>query len=240
MSASGLRDQAGQATSQGDRVELRDVRKTYQLGDGSHLIAADNVTLTVEPGQTTAFVGASGSGKSTLLHLIGAINRPDSGTITVGGQQITSLSRRALADYRSRLGFVFQQFHLLPAFTAIDNVIAPLVARKVPFDKHRRASDLLDAVGLGGRETALPAQLSGGQQQRVAIARALINSPGLLLADEPTGNLDSKTAEDITSLLTDLQQNRGTTLIIATHDTELAARCHRQIRIHDGRPQNLI
>ncbi len=202
------------------------------------MIAADNVTLNIPAGQTTALVGASGSGKSTLLHLIGAINRPDSGTITVGEQQITGLSRRALADYRSRLGFVFQQFHLLPAFTAIDNVLAPLVARKVPFDKHHRARGLLAAVGLTGRETALPTQLSGGQQQRVAIARALINNPGLLLADEPTGNLDSKTAEDILSLLADLQRDRGTTIIIATHDIDLAASCDQVVRIHDGRPSS--
>lgn len=220
----------------GDRVELREVSKTYQLGDGSELMAADNVTLTVEPGQTTALVGASASGKSTLLHLIGAINRPDSGTITVGGQSITGLSRRALADYRSKVGFVFQQFHLLPAFTAIDNVLAPLVSRRVTFDKHHKARELLNAVGLADRHTALPGQLSGGQQQRVAIARALINNPGLLLADEPTGNLDSKTADDIISLLKDMQRNRGTTVIIATHDTDLAAECDRLIRIHDGRP----
>lgn len=225
----------GSPTVSGDRVELDHVRKTYRLGDGSQLVAADNVTLTIDPGQTTALVGASGSGKSTLLHLIGAINRPDSGTITVGGRQITGLNRRALADYRSMIGFVFQQFHLLPAFTALDNVLAPLVARRVTFDKRHRARELLDAVGLSARKTALPAQLSGGQQQRVAIARALINNPGLLLADEPTGNLDSRTAEDIISLLADLQRDRGTTVIIATHDTHLADRSDRVIGIHDGR-----
>jgi len=236
VTARHVRDPGNQAAPQGYRVELREVRKTYRLGDGSQLVAADSVTLTIDAGRTTALVGASGSGKSTLLHLVGAINRADSGTVTVGGQQITGLSRRALADYRSRVGFVFQQFHLLPAFTAIDNVVAPLVSRRVSFDKRRRAQDLLDAVGLADRETALPAQLSGGQQQRVAIARALINNPGLLLADEPTGNLDSKTAEDIISLLADLQRDRGTTVIIATHDTVLAARCDRLIRLHDGRP----
>ncbi len=224
------------AVPSGDRVALQDVRKSYRLGDGSTLVAADNVTLTIAAGETTALVGPSGSGKSTLLHLIGAINRPDRGTITVGDQQITGLSRRALADYRSNVGFVFQQFHLLPAFTATDNVLAPLVARKVSFDKHQRACDLLNVVGLGGRLTALPGQLSGGQQQRVAIARALINSPGLLLADEPTGNLDSKTADGILRLLNDLQRDRGTTVIIATHDAELAAGCDNVIQIHDGRP----
>jgi putative ABC transport system ATP-binding protein len=218
----------------GDTVRVDDLVKTYRLGDGSTLVATDHVSLEIDAGTTTAFVGASGSGKSTLLHLIGAITRPDSGTVAVGDRTITALRRRELADYRAGIGFVFQQFHLLPAFTALDNVLAPLAARRVPFDKRDRALRLLSDVGLAGRETALPSQLSGGQQQRVAIARALINAPGLILADEPTGNLDSTTAGEVISLITDLRAKHGTTVILATHDADLAATCDRVVHLKDG------
>jgi putative ABC transport system ATP-binding protein len=218
----------------GDAIRVRDAVKTYRLGDGSTLTATDHISLDIEPGTTTAFVGASGSGKSTLLHLIGAIARPDSGEITVGDRTITTLRRRDLADYRASIGFIFQQFHLLPAFTALDNVLAPVAGRRVDFDRHARARELLADVGLAGRETALPSQLSGGQQQRVAIARALINNPGLILADEPTGNLDSTTAAEIIGLLAELQADRGTTIILATHDPDLAATCDRIVHIKDG------
>lgn len=221
--------------SQGDAVRLDHVSKTYRLGDGSSLTAADDLTLTIEAGRFTAVVGTSGSGKSTLLHLVGAIDRPDSGSITVGDRDLTALSRRDLADYRSGIGFVFQQFHLLPALTVADNVLAPLVARKVGFDRHDRARRLIEAVGLGGRESALPSQLSGGQQQRVAIARALIAAPSLILADEPTGNLDSHTAAEILELLTGLQRDHGTTLVMATHDEQIAATADRVIHLKDGR-----
>jgi putative ABC transport system ATP-binding protein len=219
----------------GDAISVHDLVKTYRLGDGSTLTATDHVNLDIRTGTTTAFVGASGSGKSTLLHLIGAIARPDAGTITVGGREITKLRRRDLADYRSTIGFVFQQFHLLPAFTALDNVLAPLAGRRVDFDRHERARQLLADVGLAGRETALPSHLSGGQQQRVAIARALINEPGVVLADEPTGNLDSATAAEIIALLTELQARHGTTIILATHDPDLAATCHRVVHVKDGK-----
>lgn len=220
----------------GVAVRLEHVTKAYRLGDGSTLTAAADVTLTLAPGRFTSVVGASGSGKSTLLHLIGAIDRPDQGRIVVGERDITALGRRDLADYRAGVGFVFQQFHLLPALTVTDNVLAPLVARKTDFDRHERARDLIAAVGLSGRETALPSQLSGGQQQRVAIARALIARPALLLADEPTGNLDSATSAEITELLTSLQRDHGTTLIMATHDLELAHAADHVIHIRDGRP----
>jgi putative ABC transport system ATP-binding protein len=218
----------------GAAIHIRDVVKSYRLGDGSTLVATDHVSLEIRGGTATAFVGGSGSGKSTLLHLIGAIARPDSGTITVGGREITTLGRRDLADYRSTIGFVFQQFHLLPAFTALDNVLAPIAGRRVAFDRHERARGLLADVGLAGRETALPSQLSGGQQQRVAIARALINDPGVVLADEPTGNLDSTTAAEIIALLGDLRARLGTTVILATHDPDLAATCDRVVHIKDG------
>ncbi|MEP7332676.1 MAG: ABC transporter ATP-binding protein [Terracoccus sp.] len=220
-------------------VRLEGVSKTYRLGDGSTLTAADDITLSIQAGRFTAIVGASGSGKSTLLHLIGAIDRPDTGSITVGEQDITALNRRQLADYRSRIGFVFQQFHLLPALTVTDNVLAPLVARKTSYDRHQRAAELIDAVGLTGRETAVPSQLSGGQQQRVAIARALIANPAVILADEPTGNLDSHTSAEILDLLRSLQHDHATTLIMATHDHQIAATADTTIHITDGQPQTL-
>lgn len=224
----------GPSGSTGSRVELSHVNKTYTLGDRSTLHAVDDATLTIPGGTLTALCGASGSGKSTLLHLMGAIDTPDSGTITVAGTEVTALRRNALADYRASIGFIFQQFHLLPALTVLDNVLAPLVARKTTFDRHERAAELLKAVGLNDRADSLPSQLSGGQQQRVAIARALISSPGLLLADEPTGNLDSTTAHEVLDLIAELQAARGTTVVIATHDADIAQRAHHVIRVTDG------
>jgi putative ABC transport system ATP-binding protein len=222
-------------TTVGAPIRLHAVTKSYRLGDGSVIEAAKDVDLAIEPGTFTAVVGQSGSGKSTLLHLIGAIDVPDAGTITVGDLDVTRLDRNAAADYRASIGFVFQQFHLLPVLTVRDNILAPLVARKVSFDRHERAGELIDAVGLDGRGDSLPSQLSGGQQQRVAIARALISQPGLLLADEPTGNLDSHTAAEIITLLIDLQRRHHATLIMATHDNDLASQADRTVRIHDGR-----
>ncbi len=180
-------------------------------------------------------MGPSGSGKSTLLHLIGAMDEADGGTIVVGDYEVTQLARREQPDYRRRIGFVFQRFHLLPALTAIDNVASPLLPYRTEFDKHERARELLAAVGLGGRESALPSELSGGEQQRVAIARALINKPILLLADEPTGNLDSRTGAGIMELLLDLRAQHGMTVIVATHDPVVASACERIIRLRDGR-----
>lgn len=222
----------------GAPVTLDRVTKTHRLGDGSRLTAADDVSLTLTAGRRTAFVGASGSGKSTLLHLIGAIDRPDSGTITVGDQEITRLSAPRLADFRAGVGFVFQQFHLLPALSLLDNVCAPLIGRHVP-DRRDRGLEMLDAVGLAHRAKALPSHLSGGQQQRVAIARALVVRPRLLLADEPTGNLDSVTANEILDLLEDLHDRYDTTIVLATHDPEMAATCDEVIRITDGRAERV-
>src|SRR5580704_10792842 len=213
-------------------IELRGVGKRYEA-----VTAADNVSLAVEPGTLIALTGASGSGKSTLLHLIGAIERPDAGTIVSGGTEVTALRGAALAAYRRTVGFVFQRYNLLPALTALDNVIAPVLPYRTGWDKADRGRTLLAAVGLGGRERSLPSRMSGGEQQRVAIARALINTPDLLLADEPTGNLDSHTAAAIIDLLTetrDLRHDRPMTVIIATHDPQIAARCERMIRLKDG------
>jgi putative ABC transport system ATP-binding protein len=219
---------------QGVVVRVTDLSRRFRTAAGE-VAAVDGVSLTMAAGSVTALTGASGSGKSTLLHLIGAIERADSGTIEVGGRTITSCSRQELSEYRRRVGFVFQRFHLLSAATALDNVIAPLAPYRTRFDKVARARDLLDRVGLGGREQSLPSQLSGGQQQRVAIARALVGEPELLLADEPTGNLDSATSAEIVDLLWDIRAERGMTMIIATHEAALTERAEWVVRLRDGR-----
>jgi putative ABC transport system ATP-binding protein len=218
----------------GSRVSLHDVRKTYTLDDGAALTAADGVGLEVEPGALVALTGPSGSGKSTLLHLIGGVDRADDGRIVVDDREVTALRGDALAAHRRHVGFVFQRFNLLGALTARDNVLAPVVPFRVDFDRAARADALLAGVGLGGRERSLPSRMSGGQQQRVAIARALVWEPGLLLADEPTGNLDSRTGAAILDLLLDLRAQQGMTILLATHDPVVAARCDRLVRLQDG------
>jgi len=218
----------------GAHVKIDNLCKTYTLGDGSLLDAAKNLSIEIPAGSFTAVTGPSGSGKSTLLHLIGAIDTADSGTISVDDTDVTQLRGNAMADYRASIGFIFQQFHLLPSMTILDNVLAPLVGRKTTFDRRQRATQLLAEVGLEHRQDALPNRLSGGQQQRVAIARALISSPGLLLADEPTGNLDSTTASDILALLARLRADHGTTIVMATHDPSIAAIADGVIAMRDG------
>jgi len=223
-----MTDQAGAA------IELSAVGKTFGFGGDEQVRAADDISLTIPAGAFVALSGASGSGKSTLLHMIGAIERPDSGTITCGGTEVTGLRRGALAAYRRTVGFVFQRYHLLPALTALDNVMAPVLPYKTPFDKKERARSLLASVGLAGREQSLPARMSGGEQQRVAIARALINTPAVLLADEPTGNLDSASAAGILALITELRAKHAMTVILATHDPQVAAQAERLVRLRDG------
>jgi putative ABC transport system ATP-binding protein len=218
----------------GSPVHIEDVVKRYTLDDGVELVAADHVSLAVEAGALVALTGPSGSGKSTLLHLVGGVDRADAGTITVDGREVTALQGDALAAHRRHVGFVFQRFNLLGALTARDNVLAPVVPFKVGFDKGARADELLASVGLEGRERSLPSRMSGGQQQRVAIARALVWNPGLLLADEPTGNLDSRTGASILDLVLSLREERGTTILLATHDPVVAARCDRVVRLQDG------
>jgi putative ABC transport system ATP-binding protein len=208
-------------------VILRDVTRRYP-----GVTALDRVDLRIADGTAVALTGPSGSGKSTVLHLVGGMDRPDSGAVEVDG---TALTARRLDAHRRRIGFVFQRFHLLPALTVLDNVLAPVLPRRVDFDRRARATELLEAVGLAGRADALPSELSGGEQQRVAISRALINRPGLLLADEPTGNLDSVTGREIIDLLLSLRERYGMTMLVATHDTEVAASCDRIVRLHDGR-----
>jgi putative ABC transport system ATP-binding protein len=219
--------------SSGARVEVEGLEKRY-AADGAAVVALDEVDLVVEAGSMVAVMGPSGSGKSTLLHLIGAMDAADAGAIRVGDVTVSGLSAGAQVGFRRRIGFVFQRFHLLPALTVVDNVAAPLLPYRVGFDKHARARELLAAVGLEGRERALPSELSGGQQQRVAIARALVNQPILLLADEPTGNLDSQTGAEIVELIRQLRDQLGTTIILATHDNLVASRCDQVIRLLDG------
>jgi putative ABC transport system ATP-binding protein len=215
-------------------LELRGVCKHYGNGQGGRVTAADDVTFTIEAGAFVALTGASGSGKSTMLHMIGALERPDSGVIISSRTEVTALRGAAQADYRRTVGFVFQRYNLLPALTALDNVIAPVLPYRTGWDKRERATQLLAAVGLAGRERSLPAQMSGGEQQRIAIARALINTPALLLADEPTGNLDSATAAGILDLLARLRAEHEMTIILASHDPQVAARAERLIRLRDG------
>lgn len=218
----------------GVAVQVSDLHKTFVIGQ-SPIRACHGITTAVDAGSVVALTGPSGSGKSTLLHLIGGIESPDSGAITVAGADITTLSRKRLTTYRRSVGLVFQQFNLLPALTAQDNVMAPLMPYRTDFDVAERATELLGQVGLQGRGSSLPSQLSGGQQQRVAIARALINRPGLILADEPTGALDSQTGAAVLDLLLSLRDQFGVTLIIATHDLEVAKQCDRHISLRDGR-----
>jgi putative ABC transport system ATP-binding protein len=218
----------------GARVEVRELAKRYATGETT-VAALDGIDLTADPGALLAIMGPSGSGKSTLLHLLGAMDVADAGEIVVGDWTVTALSRSEQVEYRRGIGFVFQRFHLLPALSALDNVLAPVLPYKVGFNKEARGRDLLAAVGLAGREAALPSELSGGEQQRVAIARALVNDPMLLLADEPTGNLDSETGTEVIELLLNLRQQRGMTVFIGTHDAVVASRCDRLVRLLDGR-----
>ena len=216
-------------------IAIRGVVRRFQVDAEQAITALDGVSLEIAAGAAVAVSGPSGSGKSTLLHIVGALERPDEGTVTVGGRVLGGLSRRELATFRRGVGFVFQRFNLLPALTVVDNVMAPVLPYRVDFDRERRARELLRAVGLEGRETSLPSRLSGGQQQRVAIARALINRPPVVLADEPTGNLDSRTGAGIVDLLLGLREEYGVTVVLATHDSQVAARCDRVVRLLDGR-----
>ena len=214
---------------------LTDVTKEH--GGGSTAVTAlDNVTVSIDAEELIAIVGPSGSGKSTLLQLLGTLDRPTSGSIEFEGHDVAKKSDRELADLRLHtLGFIFQQFNLIPTLSAAENVeVALAPAGKTTAERRSRVAELLDRVGLAGRADHLPSQLSGGEQQRVAIARALANDPDVILADEPTGNLDSGTGEAILGLLFELWRETGVTVIIITHDDAIAARARRVIRLSDG------
>jgi putative ABC transport system ATP-binding protein len=215
-------------------VHAQGLRKDYGSGEGL-VRALDAVDLDVDRGEAVAVMGPSGCGKSTLLHLIGGLDRPSAGQLTVAGQRVDELSERALAYLRrDEIGFVFQAFQLMDELTAQENVELPaLLAGHPPNQARARATALLEQVGLADRARHLPSMLSGGQRQRAAIARALVNDPGILLADEPTGNLDSSSAFDVLSLLTDLHA-KGLTLVIVTHDERIATAADRLISMRDG------
>ena len=215
-------------------IALKDVSKVYTLGDNDFL-ALSSLNFEVKHGELVALTGASGSGKSTLLNILGCLDVPSSGDYYLDGYCVSGLNENDLAMVRNeKIGFVFQNFHLLPRMTALENVMLPLVYRGVPPDVRKKlAKKSLESVGLASRLAHKPNELSGGQRQRVAIARALVGNPEIILADEPTGNLDSKTATDIMGLLLDLHA-KGKTLIIVTHESDIANRCKRIVRLHDG------
>lgn len=214
-------------------IELADITRTYPNG----VKALNGVSTAMERGECMSILGKSGSGKSTLLHILGGLDRPDHGTVTVEGNRLDFSNREAIISHRRvRVGFIFQQFNLLPSLTAIENVEYPLIFRGVPrSERHTRACTLLDQVGLSRRIQHYPAELSGGEQQRVAIARALVADPLIVLADEPTGNLDSATSAEIVSLMREINQDHGVSFFVATHDRDLAARADRVCTIVDGR-----
>ncbi len=215
-------------------LELADVVKSYAGHPPVH--ALDGVSLTVEKGELVGIVGPSGSGKSTLLHIIGTLDRPSSGVVTIGGHVVSTMSDKRLSAARSSLiGFVFQQFHLISSMSALDNVATGLLYTGVTLTERRfHAYEALVRVGLAHRMTHLPSELSGGERQRVAIARALVNRPAIILADEPTGNLDTRTGEQIMGLFHELH-DQGVTIVVITHDRELAKGLPRQVHIRDGR-----
>ena len=217
-------------------AELVNIQKVYPMGAGVEVTALAGISLTIDEGQYSAIMGPSGSGKSTLLNLLGCLDRPTGGRYILGGQDVSNLSDAELSEVRGRrIGFVFQSFNLIPQLTALDNIEVPLFYQGMHrHERRRRSRELADRVGLGHRARHKPMELSGGEQQRVAIARALANDPLIILADEPTGNLDSKTGLDILTIFDDLAA-RGRTLIVVTHDENIARRTHRIVRLADGR-----
>lgn len=217
-------------------IRLDAVSRRFTLG-GTEVAALEHVSLRVAEGEYLAVMGPSGSGKSTLLNVLGLLDRPDEGQYWLGGQDIATLSEPALAQLRGhRIGFVFQSFHLIPRLTARENVELPLMLCGVlPAERHRRSQQLLGELGLENRADHRPAELSGGQRQRVAIARAMAMAPRLILADEPTGNLDSRSGEEVITLLEGLNREQGITLMVVTHDPRLGERAGRRISMDDGR-----
>jgi putative ABC transport system ATP-binding protein len=217
-------------------LEIRELHKAYLL-DGVSIQALRGVDLSVEAGEFVSIMGPSGSGKSTLMHILGCLDIPDSGSYRLQGQDVTRMQGDQLAELRNReIGFVFQNFNLLPRTSALENVETPLIYAGVgKCERRQRAREALERMGLGERLYHLPNQLSGGQAQRVAIARALVTSPALLLADEPTGNVDTATSDEIMTLLDELNRRDGLTILLITHEPEVADHARRQLFLRDGR-----
>jgi putative ABC transport system ATP-binding protein len=217
-------------------IELDQISKVYHMGE-IQVHALRGVSLQVERGETVAIMGTSGSGKSTLMNVVGCLDQPSTGAYLLDGQDVGRLNDDRLAEIRNRqIGFVFQTFNLLPRTTALQNVMLPMIYDGVGLaERRRRAGQALTAVGLQDRLQHKPNELSGGQQQRVAIARALVNEPSILLADEPTGNLDSSSGAEVMALLRKLNRDRGITLLLVTHDPEIARQTSRILHLHDGR-----
>jgi len=217
-------------------INIHNITKAYNKG-ATKVEALKEISFSIENGEIVALMGASGSGKSTLLSLIGGLDKCDSGSISVDEENISALNAEKLADFRrDDVGFVFQQFHLIPTLSVVENIILPLLPSGIKkAECYSVAREALEKVGLGDREKHLPGELSGGEQQRVAIARALVNKPKIILADEPTGDLDSKTGEKILELLQALNQNEKVTVIIATHDDKIAQKTKRKIVLKDGK-----
>ena len=215
-------------------IELRNITRRYSMGD-EEVLALAGVDLDIARNEYVALVGPSGSGKSTLMNIIGCLDTPTSGNYLLNGRDTAQLDEVELAHVRNReIGFVFQSFHLLPRMSVLQNVMQPLVYRRTPAaERKRRALEALEKVGLGNRQGHRPNELSGGQRQRVAVARALVGEPSLLLADEPTGNLDSRTSAEIMALFDELHA-QGQTLLVVTHEPDIAAHCRRTVRIGDG------
>jgi putative ABC transport system ATP-binding protein len=216
-------------------IELRDITKYYEMGDQT-VRALDGITTTIEKNEYIAFIGSSGSGKSTMLNILGCLDRPTNGQYHLNNNNVENLDQNELSEIRNlEIGFIFQSFNLLPRATALGNVMQPLIYRNIPLRKRKEmAGEALKRVNLGDRADHLPNQLSGGQRQRVAIARALVTHPSILLADEPTGNLDSKTTVEIMRLFDELH-SEGHTIIMVTHEDEIASHCRRVVEMKDGK-----
>ncbi len=225
--------------SDGLLAAAHEVTKTYRPRNASPTVALQGVSMELSPGEAVAIVGPSGSGKSTLLSILGTLETADAGSVQVLGRDVTRLNRSEAADLRfGRLGFVFQQFYLLPELTVMENVLTRFIGRRRPPDTVTKAEALLDRIGLGHKKAALPRELSGGEQQRVCIARALVTDPDLILADEPTGNLDSDNGRTVMEMMLSLVRGRGAGLVLVTHDRGLASKLDRVLEMRDGLIRN--